>query len=518
MSEVNIPFITRLGVTLDSTKYSCGTYIDGDMIRFDNLGVRKIAGWELIYSNDEHIIRGLYISPYQTYVRIFLFKNTSILQIDYIPKTNTILAVSDRTPAGWVAPATNDPDLTFSVDVLTLYSETGEEIPAQLVFTGLQNGNDLGTQIESVVYIGEIDSNFPFVELVDSLSGSPVTTSGGVIVFDYYLCVYGNTGTFKWCEYNNPDQWPVENSVVVSSTKLVLAKLNLNTILVWSLSSLKELSFVPSNGTTPATFVAITRCPRITILSAQSVVEGDNNLFYWIGSNTFYVYSGQLNYLQNDFNKNYFFKNVNRDVAPKIFGMYVENFNEIWWSFPLGNSIENNAINIYNIELKTWNINSIARSCGYVSSLISYPVLASSVPTLVSTSQYGLYLHEKNWDIVEGLNTFPLHAYAVTHLQSLFDSNPSANFMMKVMRIELDADSEGDLSIQLMNYPYPQAQPILSDIYTFNKDTAPMVPTEFKARYLSMKISSNTLGGYFQTGKHRIQIMQTTEKRPSVTQ
>ena len=167
--------------------------------------------------------------------------------------------------------------------------------------------------------------------------------------------------------------------------------------------------------------------------------------------------------------------------------------------------------------MKTWNINSIPRSCGFVSSLVTYPVLASSAPSLSNTSQYPLYTHEKGWDIIEGDETYPIHAYAVSHLQASFTSNPQANFMMKVMRIELDADSEGDITIELRNYPYPQADPIIgSTLYTYNKHTSPMVPVEFKARYLAIKISSNEIGGYFQTGRTQVTYLQTSEKRPSI--
>lgn len=517
MAEVNIPFITKLGVTLDSTKYSCGTFIDGNNIRFDNLGVRKIGGWERIYVGDEHIIRGMYISPYQNYVRIFLFKNTQILQIDYIPKTNTILAVVDRTPLAWVPPGSNDPDLIFSVDKLTVYTSSGGvSFQAKLFFVGLKNGSDLGNEIESVVYTGNIDSNTPFEELIDSTTSSAVTSSGGLIVFDYYLLVYGNNGILKWSNDNDPTTWDPANSLVVSDTKLVLGKNVLNSMLFWSLSQLLQVNFIPATETVPASFSFITRCPRITILSAQSVVEGDNSLFYWIGSNTFYVYSGQLNYLENNFNKNYFFANVNRDVAPKIFGLYVENFNEIWWSFPLGDSTENNAINIFNLELKTWNINLISRSCGAVSSLVTYPLLAASSPSILSSTRYGLYAHEKGWDIVEGDGVYPLPAFYTSHLQSLFDSNPEANFLMKVMRIEIDADILGDISVELLDFAYPQSTPIISTPYAYPQGST-MLPTEFKARYLAMRVTSNTLGGYFQTGKHRLQVIQTSEKRPIIS-
>jgi hypothetical protein len=510
-------FVSKLGITLDSTAYSAGTYISGENIRFDNLGIRKIGGWEKLFDGDSDIIRGMYITNFQTYLRIFLFKNTQILQVDIVPQTNTIISVVNRTPPGWIIPGPNDPDYTFSVDQWTLYSSTPVlSVQSQLFFVPLQNSRDLGTLTESVVYYGDVNSSAPFQELIDSTTSSPVTTSGGLMVFESYLMVYGNEGIMKWSNFNDPTTWTETAFLPISATKLVAAKKNLNTILVWSLSQLLQVNFEPGNGTIPPSFTYSVRCPSITIMSAQSIVQANNNLFYWIGMNTFYVYSGQLNFLKNDFNKNYFFKNVNRNEAGKIFGIYIENFNEIWWSFPEKESTECNKINLLNLEMGTWNINTIGRSCGQVTSLLKTPLLASSQPSILDSSRFPIYAHETGWDIVEDNQTFPLTASFQTHMSALFDENNEANYMTRVRRIEFDMDLEGDVTVEILNYPYPKGQPILMGTYTYDNSMG-MLPVDIQARYLSIKVTSNTLGGYFQTGKHMINF-QYGNVRPSVGQ
>jgi hypothetical protein len=92
------------------------------------------------------------------------------------------------------------------------------------------------------------------------------------------------------------------------------------------------------------------------------------------------MYNGVVKEIQNEFNQNYFFDNLNYAQREKVYVTKVPRFGEIWWFYPKGDSTECNDAIIYNIRENCWYDAGQAlgsrRSAGYFSQIFHYPINA----------------------------------------------------------------------------------------------------------------------------------------------
>ena len=119
----------------------------------------------------------------------------------------------------------------------------------------------------------------------------------------------------------------------------------------------------------------------ISLLSQNCIVT-QNNIFYWIGHNQFYLYNGIIRILPNDTNRITFFYNLNFQYRNKVWGIYKEEYHEIWWYYPSGTNTECSDVIIYNIDGQFWFDTAHARSAGTTSGLYQYPLETDSVGIL----------------------------------------------------------------------------------------------------------------------------------------
>jgi hypothetical protein len=119
-----------------------------------------------------------------------------------------------------------------------------------------------------------------------------------------------------------------------------------------------------------------------SIMSSQCVIEYDG-IYYWIGTDRFLMYNGDVQEIPNNMNQNYYYDNLNYDQRQKVWATKVPRFGEVWWFYPRGDSTECNDAIIYNIREKTWYDAGTAtgsqRSAGYFSQVFRFPVISSNV-------------------------------------------------------------------------------------------------------------------------------------------
>ena len=99
---------------------------------------------------------------------------------------------------------------------------------------------------------------------------------------------------------------------------------------LWSLDSLIRVSNV---GTTDTEFSFDTVSSSCTLLSANAIVQY-NSMFYWVGTDNFYMYNGVVNIWQNNMSINYFFGNINFSQRQKVWLTKNKRFSEIWIHYP----------------------------------------------------------------------------------------------------------------------------------------------------------------------------------------
>jgi hypothetical protein len=214
---------------------------------------------------------------------------------------------------------------------------------------------------------------------------------------------------------------------------------------------------------------------------------------YWMGQNNFYMYTGgfpQIIPSANQTNStilNYVFTNINRSQISKCFAWYNEQFDEIWFHYPMANSNEPNAIARLNRTDLTWTPDTMDRICA------EYPNLTLGYPRLISSTGV-LYGHEQGTDADGQPMPFTLTS-------NLRGGNYIKNYLgtattktSNITAIVPDSVQTGNISVTLAVYKYPQsATPTSDKTYTITPTTE-QVPLSAAGRVWEFTVSGNALG------------------------
>jgi hypothetical protein len=332
--------------------------------------------------------RGIYVNPKANYNNVYNGYSDG-LQVLPIDNNGIGAGITDITLSNFTASTTN----MWQFDAMFDATGSGDEL--LLAHPGL-NLQDINNQTNTPVLASVIGSTTAS-QLEDtagtSPTGDPIEVSGGVVVLHPYIFVYGNNGLIKNCSAGNAYDWnaPDANETNVASTKVVQGLpvrggSNAPAGLFWSLDSLVRVSYSPTQITTGTVTEQLywrydIVSSQSSIMSSQSVIEYDG-IYYWCGVDRFLLYNGTVQEIQNNFNQNYFFDNLNYAQRQKVYVSKVPRFGEIWWFYPRGDSEECNDAIVYNTREKVWYDAGEAlgarRTAGYFSQVFHYPINAGT--------------------------------------------------------------------------------------------------------------------------------------------
>jgi len=438
---------TEAGVQRDGTVFDRNFYQDGRWVRFQRGRPRKILGYRQIIANLAGPSRGIYVNPQDAFSYVYSGYSDG-LQVLPIDNNGVGSALQNFTLSGFTAnannlwqfdslfdsqgtgyetllahPGQNLSDINSSINTPVLSgSITGTTMSPIGTFTAtattvntnatitLSAANPLvgagqtitgtgipaNTTVVSVAGTSVVMSNAATASGTVTLTfNNNISVSGGVVVLHPYVFVFGNNGLIKNSAAGNPSDWVSadSNETNVASTKVVQGLpvrggSNAPSGLFWTLDSLVRVSYTPTTvtvGGTSSTFYwrYDIISSQSSILSSQCVIEYDG-IYYWCGVDRFLLYNGVVKEIQNTFNQNYFFDNLNYDQRQKVYVSKVPRYGEIWWFFPSGTSTECNDAIIYNIRENCWYDSGTAlgarRSAGYFSQVFHYPINAGWEP------------------------------------------------------------------------------------------------------------------------------------------
>jgi len=314
---------------------------------------------------------------------------------------HTVIVFTPAAPAGTITQAWLK-GTTFTADTRNNWQFDAQFSPAGgtlnlLAHPGL-NLQNIDSGVVSQVLVGNVapDANdqFFFTGLSDSAGQNPtyqpISVDGGVCVLYPFIFVYGSHGYIANNNVSNiyAEQtlydWngPLANQVNVSSSKIVKGipmrgGTNAPSGLFWSTDSLIRVSF--NSQATQIYWSYDIISSQISIMSSNAIVEMDG-LYFWMGVDRFYVYSGLVGVLPNDKNVNWLFDNINYTQRQKVWATKVPRYNEIWFFYPRGTATECTDAIIYNVKDKLWYDAGSAigarRSCGYTTELFPTPIWA----------------------------------------------------------------------------------------------------------------------------------------------
>ena len=154
-------------------------------------------------------------------------------------------------------------------------------------------------------------------------------------------------------------------------------------ILVFTNKTLHAMRFIGP----PFTFGIKELSKNITIMSPSSAIAIDDNV-YWMGVDTFYIYSGQTQQLPCTV-KDKVFLDLNVEERNKVHVGANTEFSEVWWFYPSASSTEIDKYVIYNYLENIWYFGSLVRQAWLDRGIRSLPI---------ATGGQHLFNHETGFD------------------------------------------------------------------------------------------------------------------------
>lgn len=480
------------GIKQDGTNSACRQWRDGQWVRFVDGLPRKIGGYKSIESSAD-IIRGISLFP--SFPGIYAYLGThdalGIVSID----ASGVFQFTDT-----VTPATLRADLNNLWTFDSIYSSTDEG--SVVLAHASPSLLDINTDIETDVFYGNLFST-------DNLVSTGQTASGGIVVLHPYVFMFGSDGYIKWSNANDPTT--ILNSARPTANKIITGMpmrggQNSPAGLFWSLNSLLRCTMV---GTSAVEFAFDVISNEISIMSSRSVVEVDG-VFYWVGTNGFFLYNGAVRKWENSFNKDFFFGSLNRAQAQKVWVTRVSAFDEIWIHYPSGDSTECDAAIIYNTSQNIWYDALVDRSCGAFYPTFNYPVWCDS-ETDVRTGKYPLWMHENGVDKDLSGQLTAIDSYIKTSEISNVGFGPSGQLdgtekSVCLRSVELDLIQTGDMSLTVYTSNSSRGAVTTSEEYSFSPEDTKVDVRISDGMRLSINLESYVVGGYYELGQIELEI------------
>jgi hypothetical protein len=498
MADYMFPLTYKAGLNRDGTDYQPEYCNDGQWIRFNQGKVKKIGGVvspgalpaynfetvqtiNLFPDNDPDRIK-VYLASEQ---KIFTFT----ISQDF---TNKSAITNIRA----IAPP--NPYRLFQSSVVI------DNNVKKLLFLETSNAQNIASNTKCKLYqVNIADNNISEV----GQGGFNNQVSGGMCYAAPHLFLYGENGFVQYSRANNPLDFRENNtsgSFNISNDKVIYAASvrggsNSPSLLFWTLSKVVRITNT-SEDSDRVSFQIDVVSNASSILSSRAVAEYDG-LFFWIGTDRFFVYNGVVQEMVNTASINYFFDNLDMKNRQLVFSVINPRFGEIWWYYPEKGQDQANVKNtralIYNKRENSWYDTSISRDCGIFSNDFGFMATYGYSFQGDNLNKY-LWKHEVGEKEVAGdeINA-PIISSVTTPFisQAAFNAQNPMNGVdrfLELRRIEPDfvmSDKSKELQVRINTKRYAQSTLTTSDAFTFTGETEE-IGTREQGRAISLTFSS----------------------------
>lgn len=291
-----------------------------------------------------------------------------------------------------------------------------------------------------------------------------------------------------------------------SGSRIIRAIETKREILVWTDAAMYSMKFIGP----PFTFGIEQVSSAITTIGFNSYVAVEDNVF-WMGRNTFFVYSGQVQELPCPV-KEYVFDNINQAQLDKVFAGSNVEFSEVIWFYPSSGSDENNRYVIYNYQDNAWYFGELARTAWMDCCPEPFPVAAGT--------DNRLYYHESGANDGSTIPPTPLNPYIesspidITEGENLmFISRfiPDVTFINSETVPGLGTQPRVDMTLQAQNFP-GSALGNTQNALTVRQAAFPVeqftgqVHIRLRGRSVRLRVESNQLNTRWILGTPRIDL------------
>lgn len=510
MASNLVPLLFKAGIQRDGTYFQGDYCTDGQWIRFQRGIVKKMGGMK----GNNHA----YNNPASNILLTSTANNNLYLYVcaaNYIYKlsmTNDFATVADL---GALIPQNMITTTMWQSEIIINNSVK------QVIFIGAHNAADITQNSASLFYYGAIESNAPLTAITNTTAGINNLINGGICYSNPYLFLYGSNGLVQYSRSNDPLNFTGGDSgtLTISNDKVIWGRpirggSNSPSILFWTISSVVRITNV---GTDEVDFKTDVISKSSSILSSKCVVEYDG-LFFWPGTDRFFVYNGIVQEIANTINLNYFFNNIDMTKRQKVFGLKNTKYGEIWWFYPEISNIGDADIGctralIYNKRENSWYDTAISRDCGMFFDDLGI-MCTYGVPSVNSDDLYYTWRHEygtvQNWtpngtgmqqnDLIPSSFTTPTFSWvAFNPTRQPGSKGQLIDRWIELKRIEPDflMDNDTDeINVVVNTYTYAQSIIVNYTAIPFNQLTE-KIDMRVQGRNMSLTFSST---GNFEMG------------------
>jgi hypothetical protein len=411
------PLTYSPGIQRDGTTFQSEYCTDGQWIRFQRGKVKKIGGMRgantfalLTRVTDLAIFPWANPGESLTFIcgELGLYAQINSANWEYI-FSKSLLTIGLANPTiMWETEMVVDDNKTY------------------IVFMQNNNAVNINDNSVSTFYVTEVANALTSTAMPNIVQGVKPLINGGLCFSFPFLFVYGSNGLVQYSSSSHRFNFNNENSgqFFISTDKVIFGRpirggSNSPTILFWTLSSVVRVTnAVDSNEGVAAQFQSDVISNSSSILSSKCVVEYDG-LFFWPGTDRFFVYNGIVQEMDNRLNLNYFFDNIDMERRQQVFGVKNTKYGEIWWFYPVkGTPGANSRAVVYNKRENFWYDTAISRTAGVFSSDFGFmSTYGRSLTNALNTNNY-LFKHEV------GTNEVILSSPV---LQRILGGTPSSN-------------------------------------------------------------------------------------------
>jgi hypothetical protein len=415
-------------------------------------------------------------------------------------------------------------------------------LPTQIILClGMKNYRDINSSIAVYNILAKKDTegffsiNFPDFVLKEA--------TGGMLYVGNRLFYYGNNGLVRWSSIaaeKSGEQMDLQKpflffkdkySINISTDKVIYGAewrggVNAPTIIFWTLGSVILITNTTGSNNQVTTDIDDLSFNRkvlsrdSSILSSNSVVEYDG-IFYWPGTQRFFVFNGVVLPLENNLNRQTFFDTIDMSKRQRVFGVKNVSRDEIWWFYPEKGKDANVGCTravIYNVVDNTWYDTSIERAAGYFDNTGGnmYTVGKNLVPYEGDNNSY-VWEHEVGSDQVNlykevDQQTKPIPSFFTTPIISYATFNPQKqvagiDYNISIQRIEpnIVGTKKVKMTVSINTYEYPASNPVTAT-YDLTEDKEPdniikpAINERVQGRNISFTFKSEGIGSGYQMG------------------
>jgi len=310
----------------------------------------------------------------------------------------------------------------------------------------------------------------------------------------------------RFCSQADPTTWqslPTNTAGdlrVSSGSEIITAVETKQQILVFTDVSLHAMQFLGP----PFTFGITLISKNITIVGPLGAIAVEDSVF-WMGSEEFYVYSGQVQKLPCTV-KDHVFNDFNTSQQEKVTAGVNSSFGEIWWFYPSANSEEVDKYVIYNYQQQIWYIGSLERTVWLDRGINSQPTAAKDG-----------YLYSQETGFSDG-STEPATAISSHIESSQLDIGDGENFVF-LKRVIPDVTFEGTeadnplLNFTLKTRNFPGGKYLQTETKEVSRSsTTPVeqftdqVHIRLRGRSFALRLEESVIGNRWRLGLPRIDI------------